>query len=134
MIEYVLCIPQIDDFQFVLINSKQNKWNFPGGKIETNENPLDACIREFMEETGFLHLNWNNVGEFGNDNFKVHVFHALNYDFYECRTQPNESTVEIIDLYYSQNDKMIIDEYVNLLLDMCRKYKFVTYFKFTHRN
>jgi len=28
------------------------KWQVPGGKIEKNEKPIDACIREAREETG----------------------------------------------------------------------------------
>ncbi len=28
-----------------------NYWEFPGGKIEKNENPLQACLREVLEET-----------------------------------------------------------------------------------
>lgn len=30
-----------------------NKWGIPGGKIEKNETPLQAVIRETKEETGF---------------------------------------------------------------------------------
>ncbi|MDR3358960.1 MAG: A/G-specific adenine glycosylase [Desulfovibrio sp.] len=30
-----------------------NLWEFPGGRVENNERPADAVIREFMEETGF---------------------------------------------------------------------------------
>ncbi|MDR1659172.1 MAG: A/G-specific adenine glycosylase [Desulfovibrio sp.] len=29
-----------------------NLWEFPGGRIENNEDPADAVVREFMEETG----------------------------------------------------------------------------------
>jgi 8-oxo-dGTP diphosphatase len=28
-------------------------WNFPGGGIEDNESPEEACIREVKEETGY---------------------------------------------------------------------------------
>lgn len=28
-------------------------WNFPGGHIEQNETPEQACIREVREETGY---------------------------------------------------------------------------------
>jgi len=28
------------------------KWEFPGGKLETSESPFDALVREFNEEVG----------------------------------------------------------------------------------
>ena len=31
-----------------------NKWEFPGGKIEFGEDPLKACEREVLEETGVV--------------------------------------------------------------------------------
>ncbi len=33
--------------------SEGNKWGIPGGKVDKNETPLQAVIRETKEETGF---------------------------------------------------------------------------------
>ena len=30
-----------------------NLWEFPGGRVEPDESPEQATVREFMEETGF---------------------------------------------------------------------------------
>jgi len=30
----------------------QGKWEFPGGKVNSDEDPQDCCKREFKEETG----------------------------------------------------------------------------------
>lgn len=32
--------------------SSGGRWNFPGGKIEENESPREAALREVREETG----------------------------------------------------------------------------------
>ena len=33
--------------------SQGNKWGIPGGKVDKNETPLEAVIREVFEETGY---------------------------------------------------------------------------------
>lgn len=33
--------------------SQGNKWGIPGGKVEKNETPIQAAIREVKEETGY---------------------------------------------------------------------------------
>jgi phosphoglycolate phosphatase len=33
--------------------SQGNKWGIPGGKVDKNETPLHAAIREIKEETGY---------------------------------------------------------------------------------
>lgn len=40
--------------------SQGNKWGVPGGKLELNESPLEAAIRETREEVG-IHLPFDQV-------------------------------------------------------------------------
>lgn len=37
--------------------SRAHGWDFPGGGVEAGENPVDACIREVLEETGLMVFN-----------------------------------------------------------------------------
>ncbi len=38
-------------WEVLLIRDMNNTWTFPKGKIETGETPIQAAIREIMEET-----------------------------------------------------------------------------------
>jgi len=38
-------------------------WSFPGGKVEANEMPLQAAIREFKEETQLSGKQWRHLGK-----------------------------------------------------------------------
>lgn len=40
----ILCVRQ---------NYGPRKWTTPGGKMEAGESPVEACLREVMEETGY---------------------------------------------------------------------------------
>lgn len=53
-------------------------WEFPGGKIEANESPEDAAVRECLEETG---LEVRVVGaypevvqQYDHDKVRIHFF------------------------------------------------------------
>lgn len=48
--------------------SRAGQWCFPGGGINFNESPEDACIREAKEETG-LSVNVVQLLETINDNY-----------------------------------------------------------------
>lgn len=46
-------------------------WVAPGGSIEPNENPVDAVIRETVEETGLIVEPTKILGVFGGREFEV---------------------------------------------------------------
>lgn len=55
MLKYTICFIKKDD-EILLLNRKKKPnmglWNGVGGKIEPNESPYEAVIRETWEETG----------------------------------------------------------------------------------
>jgi 8-oxo-dGTP diphosphatase len=61
-------------------------WEFPGGKVEPDEMPEDAAVRECLEETG---IDVEIIGE-----YSPHVEHyrhgAVHLRFFRCR--PCESS------------------------------------------
>ena len=60
----VSAVALVDPDGRVLLSQRPNGkdmaglWEFPGGKVEANENPEDALIRELEEELGIL--TWNS--------------------------------------------------------------------------
>jgi ADP-ribose pyrophosphatase YjhB (NUDIX family) len=46
----------LDDFSSVLLchRTDRDMWNLPGGRVEADESPWDAVIREVTEEVGLL--------------------------------------------------------------------------------
>ena len=57
-----------------------NKYEFPGGKVEEGETPVEACRREIFEEVGIGIQQWNafDVIHHDYDDVEVflHIFHA----------------------------------------------------------
>ena len=55
-LSYVICstvyVKNSEDKFLLLLHRKLNKWVPPGGKLEYDEMPNDAAVRECFEETG----------------------------------------------------------------------------------
>jgi 8-oxo-dGTP diphosphatase len=69
--------------------------NGVGGKIEENEEPIEAMVREFEEETGVTtsEKEWAHALTLDKeDEFKVFVFASVG-DITECQTMEEEEVV-----------------------------------------
>jgi 8-oxo-dGTP diphosphatase len=87
------------DTKFVTMLTKNRpeylagKLNFPGGKIEDNETPLEAVTREFEEETGVRIEDWTLVGTFGDDSFIIYYYAHRSFKVFDVRTQTDEEVM-----------------------------------------
>lgn len=58
-----------------------NKYEFPGGKVEQDESPEQACTREIFEEVGITIQKWHKFDEIKHEYDDIHVhlylFHAF---------------------------------------------------------
>jgi 8-oxo-dGTP diphosphatase len=59
-------------------NWQKNKMNGIGGHVEEGENPADAMIREFQEETGYYtyHGEWDNFVTLEGPDYRVYFYFA----------------------------------------------------------
>jgi len=87
---YVSTIALIDWQGKVLISSRSenqtlpNFWEFPGGKLKTNESPDDAIIREIKEELS-LDINKKSLKPISFNTYTYDEFNAIIF-FYICRS------------------------------------------------
>lgn len=75
----------------LLVRKAEAKWTLPGGKIEANEGPAEAALRELFEETGLDNevLEFLALHEF--DSRPHHVFRVSVPESLDARPQ-NEIT------------------------------------------
>lgn len=72
----VVFVCKIGD-KYLAVSRKDNHqdFGFPGGKVESNETPKEAVVREVLEETGLKTFNENEIGICeSDDGYYVHVF------------------------------------------------------------
>lgn len=111
MIRRAGIILKCNDFYILVKSSANQKWSFPKGHIEENEDYETCAFREFKEETGisFTSLHAQFV--------KTKIIGDTMYFFYEstnsdllCRPITPLNTNEIIDMkWFSANELVNLD-------------------------
>lgn len=68
----------VPNSKFLIVQERSRRWNFPSGRVNKNEQLLEAAKREFYEETG---LNLDNLNVFRKFVTKL-SFRNSNHFFY----------------------------------------------------
>ncbi len=107
-----------------------NKWGIPGGRVEKNETPLQAVIRETKEETGFdisnqaietlkpIYIEYNEKNHFVYHAFRTQLQGnpgsvAINFDEHKGFTWVNPADALKMDLMQDE-DVCILKDYLEL--------------------
>ncbi|MCF7832374.1 MAG: (deoxy)nucleoside triphosphate pyrophosphohydrolase [Candidatus Marinimicrobia bacterium] len=90
MLQVVAGIIELDGFILLCQRHRDSrrfplKWEFPGGKVETGESPIDAIKRELEEELGIQvvdpeKLDAYSFGYPGEEDFHLHIFKIHTYE------------------------------------------------------
>lgn len=96
------------DGKFLLLKpSYRDGWLLPGGGVDPNEQPSEACIREFMEETN-LNISLREMIQISSKIFEH------NDDKYDSFTFLYEVTCDDVSLLEIDNDEIIDYKWVDI--------------------
>lgn len=108
----VLIVPVLTEDELILIRNDriapdETLWEFPAGKLEPGEDPLDAARRELEEETGFRAARMEPLGTFytspGFADELMHVFVAEQLHEVGQRLEPGEE----IEVHHLERDDVL---------------------------
>ncbi len=68
------------DGEVLFVRKRNAKWNLPGGRIERDETPLEAAMREMAEETGLAFDELRYLTMYREDNVIHYLFEARKAD------------------------------------------------------
>jgi methionyl-tRNA synthetase len=132
--EFSCVVIKNKDNQCLLVyNKKFGYWQFPGGKIEANETPLEAAKREIFEETNLVVKELEKIGEeifcVNNEWWKSYFFQTSKFSG-EIKIKEKETIAEVkffetseIEEINSQNP----DEVTEYLLERLTNKKIITH-------
>lgn len=90
--------------RILYVRKAKSRWNLPGGKIEKDESPAAAAVRELREETGLQVVDLVFLGAYESDDTLHHLFEARIADsavatpqneIAECRWQNRQQLGEL---------------------------------------
>ncbi|WP_213879314.1 NUDIX domain-containing protein [Pseudomonas sp. dw_358] len=64
------------DDQILFVRKRKSKWNLPGGRVEPDETPMQAAVREMAEETGVALDQLEYVSEYVEDRVIHYLFES----------------------------------------------------------
>lgn len=90
-------------------------WNYPGGGIEANETPEQACIREVKEETGLIVKELELIHETDKKKYTYYVKSFEGNISLDKNLQGNEDIVEVKWIGIDEHD--YFDPYTRPMLE-----------------
>lgn len=97
MTEYVAGFMFDQERRFVaLVVKNKPKWqegrmNGIGGKVEPDESPLHAMVREFREEAGLTHNAWKHFCVISGVDWRVFFFFCVTNHVFDVRSMTEEA-------------------------------------------
>ena len=92
----------------VRLNYAHRGWTTPGGRLEPGESPIDACVRETLEETGYRIEVTELVGTYASS-FKDDL--VLQFEGTILDREAWEPGGEIAEVGFFSRDELPIDRY-----------------------
>jgi 8-oxo-dGTP diphosphatase len=121
----VVCALIYSDAGLLLTQRKDNgKWEFPGGKLRTNETINSGIVREIKEELGISVSSGAIIGEIECQDYQL-IFIECQYKNPQCSISLNDhmdlkwinsrSQIQGIDQVLLEGDRLFVERFIEKL-------------------